>query len=311
MLGQVQPTIDSDPLDIPKIRQLTRSLEEKLQALSKFDSDILDLTPEDDIEDEILQADEVKEQIYQALSQLEGALKPIPHPPRARVDPTIADPAGTSGTGSSSGTSGTGPLASTSGTGPPSGTSGTGPLASTSGTGPSTGTLGPASSGASHSSLGAKVKLPKISLPRFVKWIRSGIHTSLLSMSILTSPKLINSTIYGLFSIIWHLTSSLGSRFLLQITRKLLRFSSIKRFGDKKVIISKHMDTLIHMDAISSDRNLRELRRLYDCTESHVRSLKSLGIEAASYGALLAPVLLAKLPPDLRPQYCLLNYPRT
>ena len=131
MLGQVQPTIDSDPLDIPKIRQLTRSLEEKLQAVSKFDSDILDLTPEDDIEDEILQADEVKEQIYQALSQLEGALKPIPHPPRARVHPTIA---GTSGTCSSSGTSRTGPLASTSGTGPPSGTSGTGPPASTSGT---------------------------------------------------------------------------------------------------------------------------------------------------------------------------------
>ncbi len=31
-----------------------------------------------------------------------------------------------------------------------------------------------------------------------------------------------------------------------------------------------------------------------------MRSLKSLGIEAASYGALLSPVLLAKLPPDLR-----------
>ena len=54
------------------------------------------------------------------------------------------------------------------------------------------------------------------------------------------------------------------------------------------------------MEPISSDRNLRDLRRLYDHTESHVRSLKSLGIEAASYGALLSPVLLAKLPPDLR-----------
>jgi len=73
-----------------------------------------------------------------------------------------------------------------------------------------------------------------------------------------------------------------------------------KRFGNKQVIISKHMDTLMNMDAISSDRNLKELRRLYDHTESHVRSLKSLGIEAASYGALLSPVLLAKLLPDLR-----------
>ena len=60
---------------------------------------------------------------------------------------------------------------------------------------------------------------------------------------------------------------------------------------------SKHMDILM---SITSDRNLKELRRLYDHTESHVRSLRSLGIEATSYGTLLSPVLLAKLPPDLR-----------
>lgn len=60
------------------------------------------------------------------------------------------------------------------------------------------------------------------------------------------------------------------------------------------------MDTLMNKDAISSDRNLKELCRLYDHTESHVQSLRSLGIEAASYGTFLSPVLLAKLPPDLR-----------
>lgn len=41
-----------------------------------------------------------------------------------------------------------------------------------------------------------------------------------------------------------------------------------KQLGNKQVIISKHMDTL--MDAISSDRDLRDLRRVYDKTESHV-----------------------------------------
>ena len=73
-----------------------------------------------------------------------------------------------------------------------------------------------------------------------------------------------------------------------------------KRFGNRQVIISKHMDALMNMDAISSDRHVRDLRKLYDNTEAHVRSLKSLGIETASYGALLTPVLLAKLPPELR-----------
>ena len=68
-----------------------------------------------------------------------------------------------------------------------------------------------------------------------------------------------------------------------------------KRLGKKQVIISNHMDTLMNMDAISSDRHLRDLRQLYDKTKSHVCSLKLLGIEATS-----SPVLLAKLPLELR-----------
>ena len=73
-----------------------------------------------------------------------------------------------------------------------------------------------------------------------------------------------------------------------------------KRFGDKQLIISKHMETLLHMEAVTSDQNLRDLRRLYDHTESHILGLKSLGVEEASYGAMLSPVLLSKLPPDIR-----------
>ena len=67
----------------------------------------------------------------------------------------------------------------------------------------------------------------------------------------------------------------------------------------QQVIILKHMDTLMNMDTISSDQHLKDLCWLYDHTESHVRSLRSLGIEAASYGALLSPVLLSKQPPQL------------
>ena len=73
-----------------------------------------------------------------------------------------------------------------------------------------------------------------------------------------------------------------------------------KRFGNKRVIISKHMDVLMNLEPVHSDHHLRDLRKLYDGTESHIRSLKSLGIEADTYGTLLSPVLLTKLPPDLR-----------
>ena len=73
-----------------------------------------------------------------------------------------------------------------------------------------------------------------------------------------------------------------------------------KSFGNKQVIVSNHMDTLMSMDAVPSDRHLRDLSRLYDNTEPHVRSLRSLGNEAASYGVLLSPVVLAKLTPRVK-----------
>ena len=66
------------------------------------------------------------------------------------------------------------------------------------------------------------------------------------------------------------------------------------------MIISKHMETLLSAEAVSSDNHLRDLRRLHhDTTESHIRSLKSLGVDATLYGAMLSSVLLTKLPPDL------------
>lgn len=63
ILGQVQPSITSEPLDVSKVTQLKRSLEGKLQSLSTLDDEILALTPEA-IEDEIVQADVNKEHIH-------------------------------------------------------------------------------------------------------------------------------------------------------------------------------------------------------------------------------------------------------
>ena len=38
------------------------------------------------------------------------------------------------------------------------------------------------------------------------------------------------------------------------------------------------------------DSHLRDLRRLYDQSEANVRSLKALGVEPESYGAMLSSV---------------------
>ncbi len=73
-----------------------------------------------------------------------------------------------------------------------------------------------------------------------------------------------------------------------------------KRFGNKPQIVAKHMDVLIHVDAVTSTHNVKGLRRLYDLVESNVRSLRSLGVESASYGSLLASVLITKIPQELQ-----------
>ena len=73
-----------------------------------------------------------------------------------------------------------------------------------------------------------------------------------------------------------------------------------RRFGNKQQIISKHMDTLIYVEAVTTPHNVKGLRRLYDLIESNIRSLKSLGVDSASYGTLLASVLITKIPPELQ-----------
>ena len=255
ILGETRESVSATPRDNFKISQLKRSLEEKLQTLTKCDEEILSLVPEGDIEEEIVRADEIKERLYNALSLLESSSQPA-------SSPTNASPVAIE---------------------------------------PSTATdLPDVDPGSSR---GAKVRLPKISLPRFsgdpLKWTtfwdsyQSAIH---LNPDISKVDKfnylrsLLDHT--ALDSIDGLTLSSANYQQAIDILSK--------RFGNKQLIISKHMDTLLNIDAISSDRNFKDLRRLYDHTESHVRSLKSLGIESASYGALLAPVLLSKLPPELR-----------
>ena len=45
---------------------------------------------------------------------------------------------------------------------------------------------------------------------------------------------------------------------------------------------------------------MKALRHLYDTVESNIQSHKSLGVTSESYGSLLSPVLLSKLPADIR-----------
>ena len=51
---------------------------------------------------------------------------------------------------------------------------------------------------------------------------------------------------------------------------------------------------------MSSIINVKRIRMVYDMIESNVRSLQNLGISAELYGSLLIPIMLAKIPEELK-----------
>ena len=73
-----------------------------------------------------------------------------------------------------------------------------------------------------------------------------------------------------------------------------------ERYGNKQAIVSTHMENLANLRVVSSDANVTGLRKLFDERESSVRSLESLGVEANSYGSLLVPIIMNRLPHQLK-----------
>ena len=72
-----------------------------------------------------------------------------------------------------------------------------------------------------------------------------------------------------------------------------------KRFGQPQFIVNARMESLVKIAAVTSDSNLKRLRELYDQVEAHVRALQALGVESGSYGKLLIPPLMGKLPTNV------------
>ena len=77
---------------------------------------------------------------------------------------------------------------------------------------------------------------------------------------------------------------------------KVAKAILIERYGNKQVIVNSHMDALIKLAKVTKGGDTKGIRKLYDEIESNIRSLKSLGVTPDSFGCLLVPILLDKLP---------------
>ena len=73
-----------------------------------------------------------------------------------------------------------------------------------------------------------------------------------------------------------------------------------QRFGDKKLLQASFIDALLKLKGVTDAKDVKSLRDLYDNIEKCIRNLKSLGITSDSFGPMLIPCILQKVPEQLR-----------
>ena len=72
------------------------------------------------------------------------------------------------------------------------------------------------------------------------------------------------------------------------------------RFADPQLLISAHMNRLLELETVQDISDATELRRLSDQVETNIRCLESLGLDPKSYGPLLIPIFMKKLPEEMK-----------
>lgn len=72
-----------------------------------------------------------------------------------------------------------------------------------------------------------------------------------------------------------------------------------ERFADNQVIVSRHMDALLSLERVTNVDEIKKVRKLYDTIETHLRSLQNLGVSSGSYGNLLVPIIMSRIPEEL------------
>ena len=73
-----------------------------------------------------------------------------------------------------------------------------------------------------------------------------------------------------------------------------------ERYGNKQLIVSRHMDKLLKLPPVLSSRDVKGMRNICDSIEANVRSLEALDISSEKYGSLLAPIFMSKIPDEIR-----------
>ncbi len=71
-----------------------------------------------------------------------------------------------------------------------------------------------------------------------------------------------------------------------------------ERFGQSHKIVNAHMQAFLNVTTPSA--NVTSLRQFYDTIKNYVRGLSALGKSEESFGSLLIPIILSKLPAEVQ-----------
>ena len=150
----------------------------------------------------------------------------------------------------------------------------------------------------------ARTKLPKITLHRFkgdVTQFRTFWDT--FKSQVYSNPGL---TKIDKFSYLVSLLEGTASRAIdgLPVTEE--NYDSVvdilkKRFGKPQKLISAHMEELLKLNICTLDKP-SQLHFLYHKINVNIRGLEALGVKSEQYGSLLIPIIMAKLPAEIRVQ---------
>ena len=149
-----------------------------------------------------------------------------------------------------------------------------------------------------------KTRLPKLSLPRFNGEItKFRTFWDSFQSAVDNNP---NLTPIDKFNYLYSLLEGPGLHAIQGLTITEDNYKSAVeilhlRFGRTQQVIAAHMDELLKLPTCSGSK-ATSLRLIYDKVSVNVRGLEAVGVKADQYESLLIPVIMSKLPEEVRIQ---------
>ena len=149
----------------------------------------------------------------------------------------------------------------------------------------------------------AIAKLPKLTLPKFWEFTKCNTFWDSFQFAVHDNPEISQ---VDKFDYLNSVLEEPAARSIAGLTLTASNYENAvwilqDRFGKTQQIITAHRDELIKITPCHNDRP-KSLRYAFDQLSVHTRGLDSLGASPEQYGSLLIPIIMPKLPNEIRLQ---------